>query len=237
MKLMDASGMEDVPIFRGCARPLRSEDEIIESEGCDLIIREAMKEDSRPLYVAVLGTMTDIASAINKAPEIADKLIVVFTGGQKYPDGGPEFNFSQDVMAVRKLFSSKAGVWQIPLQVCCTMEITLAQLACRVRPWGRFGRYLYGQLKEYNLNNDEPVSLRRGENWSLGDSPTAGVLLTTEWRGNFHTEKAPILNDDQTYTYNPEGKEIRVYDYVDPSMILEDFYAKLELYSEKENAD
>ncbi len=29
-----------------------------------------------------------------------------------------------------------------------------------------------------------------------------------------------------TYTQNPEGKDIRVYDYVDPSMILEDFYAK-----------
>ena len=103
-----------------------------------------------------------------------------------------------------------------------------------MRPWGRLGRYLYDQIEEYNLNNDEPVSLRRGENWSLGDSPTAGALLTTEWRGNFHTEKAPLVNDDMTYTQNPEGKDIRVYDYVDPSMILEDFYAKLELYSKGE---
>lgn len=95
-----------------------------------------------------------------------------------------------------------------------------------MRPWGRLGRYLYDQIEEYNLNNDEPVSLRRGENWPLGDSPTAGVLLTTERRGNFHTEKAPLVNDDMTYTQNPEGKDIRVYDYVDPSMILEDFYAK-----------
>lgn len=230
-RLMEASGLEDVRYVHGCTRPLKSEDEALESEGCRLIIEEARKDDDRPLYVAVLGTLTDVASAINLAPDIAKKLTVVFTGGQSYPGGGPDFNFSQDIFAVRRLFSSEAGVWQIPLQVYSTMEVTMAELAYRVRPYGKFGRYLYGQIEDYNLHNDEPAALRRGENWSLGDSPCVGVLLQTEWRGNFHTEKAPYLNDDMTYTANPEGKEIRVYDEVDPRWILEDFYAKLALYA------
>ncbi|MDO4415678.1 MAG: hypothetical protein Q4C20_11440 [Erysipelotrichaceae bacterium] len=65
-KLMDASDLEDVSIFKGCTRPLADELEAIESEGCDFIISEVKKDDERPLYIAVLGTMTDIASAIKK---------------------------------------------------------------------------------------------------------------------------------------------------------------------------
>ncbi|HAJ65500.1 MAG TPA: hypothetical protein DCM61_02840 [Clostridiales bacterium] len=38
-----------------------------------------------------------------------------------------------------------------------------------------------------------------------------------------------IIRDDMRYEPNPEGKEIRLYDYVDIRMLLEDFYAKLAL--------
>ena len=234
-KLMDASNLEDVPIFKGCVRPLADEDEAIESEGCDFIINEAKKHDERPLYIAVLGTMTDVASAINKEPEIAEKLTVVFTGGQSYPKGGPDFNFAQDIRAVRCLFASDANVWQIPLQVYSLMSVTMAELAYKVRPQGKLGKYLYEQIEEYNLHNDDAPGLRRGENWSLGDSPTVGALLETEWRGNFHYEIAPYINDDMTYSPSSSSKEIRVYDSIDTRMILEDFYAKLALYAASES--
>ena len=108
-------------------------------------------------------------------------------------------------------------------------ERVVAQLAARVRPCGKIGRYLYEELEAYNLNSLEPPELRKGENWCLGDSPVVGALLGCGWRGNFHTETAPLIADDLRYLPNPGGKEIRVYDYVDVRMILEDMYAKLKL--------
>ena len=88
---------------------------------------------------------------------------------------------------------------------------------------------LYEEMEDYNLSNEEPVSLRKGENWNLGDSPAIAALLECDWRGNFHMERAPRIRDDMRYEPDPEGKWIRVYDYVDVRMLMEDLFAKLSL--------
>lgn len=231
VKLIQTIGIDDVPALRGSAMPLKDEGDAPRSEGADFLIEEALRDDPQPLYVAVQGAMTDVAAAINRCPEIAERLTVVWIGGMPYPQGGWEFNLFQDVAAARAVLASRAAVWQIPVNVYSAMEVTMAEMAARVRPCGALGRYLYEQLEEYNLRCDEPRELRKGENWCLGDSPTVGVLLQCGWRGNYHTEKAPVIGDDMRYLPNPEGRDIRVYDYVDVRMILEDFYAKLTLIS------
>lgn len=231
-KLMRAIDMDDVPALRGCPLPLKDDRGAPESEGVDFLIREALRDDPRPLYVTAQGALTDIAAALNRCPEIGEKLTVVWIGGFPYPAGGPEFNLMQDVAAGRVLMASKAAVWQLPVTVYGTMEVSMAELAARVRPCGTVGRYLYDEMEEYNLNSDETPGLRNGENWVLGDSPVVGALLGCGWRGNFHTQTAPLIAEDMRYLPNPGGKEIRVYDYVDVRMILEDMYAKLRLCSE-----
>ena len=228
-RLMQAIGMEDVPTLRGCALPLKDDQDAPRSEGVDFIIREALRDDPRPLYVTAQGALTDVAAALRRCPEIGEKLTVVWIGGFPYPMGGEEFNLLQDVEAGRVLMASGAGVWQIPVTVYGTMEVSMAELAARVRPCGAVGRYLYDEIEAYNLDNDDAPGLRNGENWSLGDSPVVGALLGCGWRQNFHTETAPRIADDMRYLPNPGGKEIRVYDYVDVRFILEDMFAKLSL--------
>lgn len=229
LKLMEASGIDDVPALRGCKTPLANETDAPQCEGVDLIIQESLREDEHPLYIAAQGALTDVAATLNRCPEIAEKLTVIWIGGLNYPDGGPEFNLLQDVAAARVVFASKAAVWQIPVGVYGTAEVTMAELAWKVRPCGTIGRYLYEEMEDYNLHNQEPDDLRRGENWNLGDSPAIAALLECEWRGNFHQEHAPYIRDDMTYQPDPNGKLIRVYDYVDVRMLLEDFFAKLAL--------
>ena len=234
LKLLDAIGMDDVPALRGCRAPLKSDSDAPAGEGVDFLIAEALRDDPRPLYVTAQGALTDVAAALNRCPEIGEKMTVVWIGGFPYPEGGPEFNLMQDVAAGRVLMASKAAVWQLPVNVYSSMEVSLAELAARVRPCGAVGRYLYEELEEYNLRSDEPAGLRNGENWCLGDSPVVGALLGCGWRGNFHTQTAPRIADDMRYLPNPGGKEIRVYDYVDVRFILEDMYAKLKLFSQAE---
>ena len=234
LKLMDAIGMDDVPALRGCPAPLKDERDTPASEGVDFLIQEALRDDPRPLYVTCQGALTDVAAALNRRPEIAEKLTVVWIGGMPYPNGGPEFNLMQDVAAGRVLMASQAAVWQLPVNVYGTMEVSLAELAARVRPCGAVGQYLYEEMEAYNLSSEEAPGLRNGENWCLGDSPVVGALLGCGWRGNFHSETAPLIADDMRYLPNPGGKEIRVYDYVDVRFIFEDMYAKLKLFSEAE---
>lgn len=227
--LMESTGIEDVPMLRGCVFPLASETDAPASEGVDFIIQEALREDPRPLYITVQGALTDVAAALNRCPEIASRLTVVWIGGSFYPNGGREFNLAQDPQAARVVFGSKAGLWQLPLNVYSTVEVTMAELAWKVRPCGAPGRYLYEEIEAYNLSEADPYPLRKGENWSLGDSPVVAALLQCDWRGNFHEQRAPRILDDLSYQEDPEGKIIRVYDSVDVRFLLEDFFAKLRL--------
>ena len=227
-KLLRLADMDDVPFFRGCVSPLRSIEDAPESEGAQFIIQEARKEGK--LFIAVQGAMTNVAAAINAAPDIAENLVVLWNGGGPYPKGRSEFNVMQDPDAARAVLSSAAEVWQTDQSVYCTLEVSLAELKSRVFPCGPIGRYLYEQLEAENHVEYRPdFLLRSGENWVLGDNTTIAVLLMSQFRGNWHMEHAPIIKEDLTYQENPNGKLIRVYDSIDVRMTLEDLYAKLAL--------
>ena len=227
-KLLRLADMDDVPFFRGCVSPLKSIGDAPESEGARFIIQEARKEGK--LFIAVQGAMTNVAAALNRAPDIAQNLVVLWNGGGPYPEGRPEFNVMQDPDAARAVLSSAAEVWQTDQSVYCTLEVSLAELKSRVYPCGPIGRYLYEQLEAENHVEYRPdFLLRSGENWVLGDNTTIAVLLMSQFRGNWHMEHAPIIKEDLTYQENPNGKLIRVYDSIDVRMTLEDLYAKLAL--------
>ena len=227
-KLLTLADMDDVPFFRGCVSPLRDETDAPDSEGVRHLIEEAKKPGK--LYVAVLGAMTNVAAALNAAPEIAENIVVLWNGGGPYPEGRPEFNVMQDPAAARAVLNSKAEVWQTDQSVYCSLEVTLAELKRQVYPCGELGRYLYEQLEAENHVEYNPrFLLRAGENWVLGDNTTIAVLLMNRFRGNWRMEHAPILKEDLTYQANPDGKLIRVYDSIDVRMTLEDLYAKLAL--------
>lgn len=229
-KVLTLAEIDDVPALRGCPEPLHSEDDCPDSEAVEFLIREARREDSRPLFIAVQGAMTNIAAALNRAPDIGKKITVLWNGGGPYPAGRPEFNVMQDPHAVRVLLKSEAAVWQIPQDVYAGMEITLAELAHKVSPCGSIGKYLFDQLVQDNLLEFNPhFLLRTGENWTLGDNATIAVLIQNQFRGNWYVAPAPIIQEDLCYGENPDGKPIRIYTALDVRMTLEDFYAKLQL--------
>lgn len=74
------------------------------SEGAKLIIERARVEDSRPLYVLVWGSITDVAQAVHKDPEIKGKLRIHSIGS---------WNTGQDPRARDYLFSNHRELWWI----------------------------------------------------------------------------------------------------------------------------
>ena len=232
LSLMDIP--EENLLFRGADRPLPSPGEPVDSEGARLIIREAMREDDRPLFVTFMGPLTDIASAYLLEPAIAGRLTVIWIGGGRYPAGGPEFNLGNDIHAANVVFSSPIPLWQVPKNVYEMMPVSFAELECRVLPQGVLGKYLFEQLLACQMEETSRKSpFRTGETWVLGDSPAPGLLLY-EHRFCFDWIGAPLITRDMTYVHTKQYRPIRVYNSVDPRLILEDFYCKLSLFAEKE---
>lgn len=63
------------------------------TEGFDWLVRRAKKEDPRPLYVLAWALPEDIAQALHDAPEIMEKLRVVFIGGPNKKWGTNAFDY------------------------------------------------------------------------------------------------------------------------------------------------
>lgn len=90
---------------QGAINPQKSilpEDEI--SEGAQLIIKESQKDDSRPLYVLVWGSLTDVAQALKAMPTIKSKIRVYAIGS---------WNTMQDSNARNYIFNKHSDLWFI----------------------------------------------------------------------------------------------------------------------------
>lgn len=228
LRLMGLTGK--YPVCLGADRPMPDEKTPIISDGARMIIEEAMREDDRPLYVAFLGTITDLASALLLEPRIAGRLTAIWIGGNPYPQGGWEFNLFQDRHAANVVFASGVALWQVPQNVYKTITVSLAELQYRVAPCGEVGDYLFRQLVAFNDFAAGWPNWPRGETWCLGDTPSVGVLLQDPENITWTMQPAPHVEADYHYTFPGCTHQIRVYDSVDVRLMLEDFYAKLALH-------
>ncbi|MCM1262852.1 MAG: nucleoside hydrolase [Butyrivibrio sp.] len=216
----------DTDIYHGAECAINSKTDYEYSEGADLIVREALLDDSRPLYVLFMGPITDMACALLKHPEIEGRVTAIWNGGGQYPDGGTEFNLSNDILAANIVMSSKLDIWQIPADVVAQMAVGIAELEQKVRPYGNIGRYLFEQLVEFN--DSKNAHWTSGETWCLGDNCTVGALLHQDIYA-YTMQEAPEFNDDMTYIHNTGYRCIRVYHKMNASLVLGDLFAKLAL--------
>jgi purine nucleosidase len=226
--LMDLKGR--IPVLPGATQALPDEKTPVPSDGSALIISEAMKDHARPLHIAFLGPLTDMASALLEQPEIAQRNVrVIWIGGEDWPVGGWEFNLSNDVNAANVVFRSAVELWQIPSTVYKRMAVSYAELVEKVYDKGPLGKYLVEQLVEWNtLYHRGPIEHR-----SLGDSPAIGVMMYPEC-GWFDWQPAPEFNAEMNYVHTGRNRPIRVYRAVDQRFILEDFFAKLARFTRRQ---
>jgi hypothetical protein len=232
-----------IPVFEGAAGKLADIHTPLRSTGTKAIIDEAMRTDTKlPLFVAVGGGLTEIASAAMLEPRIVDRLTLVWIGGDAYPAGGTgETNFNIDRLAAQFLFNeTHLRIWQIPRAVYGTCLVSDTELQAFVAPYGEIGKWLYGKVFEAAGRWGGAINI--GETWCLGDSPL--VVLTSlgdwgpsEYRPEFRYERygscpfdevyAPLLNPDGTFSVRTDGRKIRIYKGIDTRLMLNDFFAKM----------
>lgn len=220
----------EYPIVLGADQKLVNIKEYEVSAGTRLIIEEALKEDSLPLYVLNIGALTDLAVALLEEPKITSKMTAIWVGGGRYPKGSKECNLGNDLIAANYVFASELPLWQIPSNVYKTTLVSLAQLKLRVAPMGKLGNYLYEQLITFMKTNAKEKSWINPECWVMGDSGAIGVLLE-EQKSYYQEIIAPIFDEEHHYIYNQKNRKIRVYQQLNNYFVIEDMLSKIELFA------
>ncbi|WP_345801225.1 nucleoside hydrolase [Microbacterium sp. AZCO] len=227
LRLLGRTGT--VPIPPGAPHALADEATPVDSPGARLIIDEARRSDAGPLFVAFLGPLTDMASALLLAPDIADRdVTVIWIGGPPYGDiesvgAWPEFNLGNDIAAANVVFDSGITLWQVPSNVYRLVNVSYAELRRRVEPHGELGRYLAQQVVDYNTAHHKVAV----ESRSLGDSPAIALMLEP-WCAQFRRQDPVRFAAGGSYEPSLRGGPVRVVEQVDTRFLLEDMFAKLE---------
>ena len=217
----------NVPHFLG----QRGSDDTELSEGAGFIIVEAIKESDKPLFVLCQGAITNVAAALKRCPEIADKMTVIWIGTHgEAPYKAPfrEFNAGNDIEAANFVLSSNVDLWLVPSLVYTTVHIGIAEIERRILPCGKIGEHLFTNLVDYNMS--EQAGWTKGESWSLGDSPAVALTLNPD-AGRYKLCKAPKVAGDTSSEVDENARTIRIYTDIDSRYLLEDMIAKLELFT------
>ena len=224
------------PVCLGANHGLPDEHTPICSEGAEFIVKEAMREDDRPLYIGMQGAITDLASAILMEPRICERMTCIWIGGGDYPEGGGEFNLMNDIAGANVVFGSSMPLWQVPRCVYKQFGVSLAELQLKVAPYGKIGRYLFEQLVDFNNKMTKFGNWPHGELWTLGDEGCVCALMEEVERDDgYEMIPAPFIEpESMRYLPGKGNRPIRVYKKLDVRMDLEDFFAKLQINYPKE---
>lgn len=233
--LITLLGGSDVTIANGAADPLPDEATPVDSPGAQLIIEEARRTDAGPLFIGFLGPLTDMASALLLAPDIAESdTTVIWIGGPPYGDREwrgtwPEFNLRNDIPAANVVFGSGIDIWQVPSNIYRLASVSYAELRRRVEPCGELGRYLAQTVVDFNTAHHRvPVESR-----SLGDSPAIALMLDP-WCASFRRQSPVSFTPDGRCVPSEKGGDVLVVDQIDVRFFLEDMFAKLAEFAEAE---
>jgi purine nucleosidase len=218
-------------VFRGSAGYLPRPGEPMRSEAVDHLIECARQGDgTQPLYVLALGCVTNIASALLLAPELVDRIVVVWTSG--YPSHAPHvndsFNLEQDLTASQLLLESGVPHVYLPdYHVGAQLRLSLAEMERYVQGRGAIGDYLH------RLFIDNPLRAVLGRprhvahSWVIWDVINVAWLLQPDWVPSTLV-RTPSLTAGRRWRAAPGNHLMREAHGVNRDAIFGDFFTKLD---------
>ena len=209
-------------VFRGSERTLTDHTPVDSPAARDLVRRAMQQEADDPLYVVAIGAITNVASAILMEPEIVNRIVVVWLGGQmlSWPTAS-EFNLSGDLIASRLIFDCGVPLIQVPcMGVASHLLASVPELQAFI---GGRNPLCDALVELFAAYADDTFGWAK-EIW---DVSTIGVLMNPDWSRST-VEPSPILSlDTQTYARHAGRHPFRIVSALDRNAMFRDMYRKL----------
>lgn len=183
--LIQLANRPDIPLPIGSNFPLRSKSEPQRSPASDFIIQEALKmTGNEKLNLVILGSCTNVASAILQEPRIIPKIKVHYLGIWHDPEKNTfdkkEFNSGNDTLAVNLLLDTpNLDLTIMSATTSQHLVFEKAKVDQQLRGKSELGDYLIDRWESYNRwwTQEDPEKTR----WIMWDIAIIEALIHPEW--------------------------------------------------------
>lgn len=203
----------------------------------DFIIAEARKRQDDPLILLPVGKLTNIALALEAAPDIKDKVRIVWLGSN-YPEPG-EYNQENDTASLSYILEQNVAFEMVIVRygkpsgsdaVRATPEDIAAKMpkaGPKVAPvegrnggtFTNFGDYSIDLFQNIELHGDPPSR-------ALFDMVAVAILKEPDW-GTQRVIPAPRLVEGSWQEQSANNRKITLWENFDKDAIMLDFYKSM----------
>ena len=189
------------------------------NDAVNKIIEVALKNDKT--YILGIGAITNIALAIKKEPKIIDRIEIIWLGGNEmeYKDN-LEYNFKQDIEAVKIVFDSTVKMTILPCKnVVSDLRIDITELKSKLDNRKELNKYLIERFYNDGYHGIQETRV-------IWDISVIAYMINKNW---FETEKisCPNIKEDSSYELTDNRHSITFVTKLDRDRIYEDLFRKL----------
>lgn len=237
----------EVDVYKGATKDFKTirkegyEDNFDGHEAVNFIIEQAKLQQGEKLLVLPIGKLTNVALALEKAPEIIPNIKVMWLGSN-YPDPG-EYNQINDLSSLAYVLETEVEFEIVTVgkgkpSGTDAVHITLEEVRTKVagkgpvidppvvgrheKQFSNFGDYSLDLFSNIKLYGDPPSR-------ALYDMVAIAVAKDPTW-GVKKTVPRPRL-EGRNWVAQPENTQtIVIWENFDKEKIFQDFYHRLENY-------
>ena len=215
-------------VYKGARDFMRGPEAPVDSPAArDLIARARGREADRPLIVGCIAALTNVASAILMAPDIIDRIVVVWLGGQ--PTSFPfarEFNLSQDVFAANAVLDSGVPMIRIPcLGVASHMLTTVQEMEACI---GGRNALCDALLELFSAYSDDHFAWAK----ELWDITVPAFMINPEWFSTLLVP-TPMVTELGHWAHDERRHRMLEAYGCDRNPILRDMFQKLAAFERR----
>lgn len=206
----------DEIIFKGATEYFTNDSDQT-NDAVNKIIEIAKKNDKT--YILSIGCITNIALAIKKEPSIIKKIEVIWLGTNFLFMKNNDFNFRQDVEAVRYVFDSKVKITIIPTYpVSYGLMISKYELESRIRNANELCNYFCDIFTD-DYGTEE---IRR----VIWDISVVAYMINEEWFKTMEIS-CPKIKEDTSFKLTKFRHKIKFVQRLDSNKIYDDLFSKI----------
>jgi len=226
LDMLNKSEYKDI-VYKGATKYFKDSKE--SNEAVEKIVEIANKNDKTTILA--IGAITNVALAIEKSPEIINKIKVVWLGGNTFlTKDNSEFNFRQDIPAVQKVFDSKVELVVIPCRnVASNLSTTIYELEHYLNKDTELNKYLCDIFIKCKKSFMKEPKDEIGSSKTLWDLSAIAYEINADW---FKSEliSCPIVLDNGLYKETTDRHNIIFVNDLYRNKIYQDFFTKLGEY-------